>query len=326
VLVLGACGEESTVRPPAARVNGVRITDADIVANQNLFLFLAELQGRPCGSAEGGEGAGPACNREILTNLIQEEIIKAYAEANDVPPVTQQEVDDAIAPIVQGGDPRGGGTNYDDQLKALDITTEDLESLARRLLLFGHVREYFGTLEIPEEDLRAAYEEHILEYVTFHAKHILVTSAQEARLVAAEATPENFEDLARERSIDPSAKDNGGDLGSLPATQLVEPFSRAAIALEPGEISEPVQTEFGWHVIYLVEKDVRPFEEVRSSLQNQAGATAFDDWLREQYTSGDIEVNPRYGRIDPGTGQVVPIRSTQPGEGGSTEETTPPAT
>ena len=63
------------------------------------------------------------------------------------------------------------------------------------------------------------------------------------------ATEQDFLDLAKEVSIDPSAKQNSGSLGSAVASTYVPEFAAAAVALEPGEISRPVKTQFGWHVI-----------------------------------------------------------------------------
>jgi peptidyl-prolyl cis-trans isomerase C len=76
----------------------------------------------------------------------------------------------------------------------------------------------------------------------------------------------SFEELALEHSIDPSAQQNGGDLGFFGRGQMVPEFEEAAFALnEPGEISEPVRSNFGWHIILLEEKrpsSIMPFDDV----------------------------------------------------------------
>src|SRR4030095_11068399 len=85
-----------------------------------------------------------------------------------------------------------------------------------------------------------------------------------------------------------------------------------------GEISGPVETQFGWHVIRLVQRDVAPFEDVRPQLEANQADTVFADWLTEQLGPRSAQVTPRSGRCDHGTGRVLPIRSTaQEPAGGS---------
>ena len=129
----------------------------------------------------------------------------------------------------------------------------------------------------------------------------------------------DFLDLAKEVSIDPSAKQNSGSLGSAVASTYVPEFGAAAIALEPGEISKPVKTQFGWHVIRMVKKDVQSFEDVKPQLLDSSAATVFNDWLVEQASGGAVDVNPKYGRFDEKTLQVMRISST------STDTATPSA-
>ncbi len=81
-----------------------------------------------------------------------------------------------------------------------------------------------------------------------------------------DATAAEFVAVARRVSIEPGAEDSGGELASAPAAQYVPEFANAVVALEPGEISQPVHTQFGWHVIYLVDKEVQPFEEAKAGL------------------------------------------------------------
>ena len=102
--------------------------------------------------------------------------------------------------------------------------------------------------------------------------------------------------------------------------QFDQTFANAALALKPGEISDPVHTQFGWHVIYLKTKDVAPFDDVREQLMASQGGSVFNDWFAEQLDATPVDVNPRFGRFDPKTGQVLPVRSTA-GESGQTGAT-----
>ncbi len=86
-----------------------------------------------------------------------------------------------------------------------------------------------------------------------HCTHILVRTEQEAKLVLAELQKgASFANLAGQKSLCPSKK-NGGDLGFFGRGQMVRPFEAAAFALGKGQVSQPVKTEFGWHVIKKLE-------------------------------------------------------------------------
>jgi peptidyl-prolyl cis-trans isomerase C len=104
-----------------------------------------------------------------------------------------------------------------------------------------------------------------------HARHILVDSEDEAKTIAAELKAGgNFAELAK-RSKEPNAAERAGDLGYFTKDQMVPAFSEAAFALEPGKISDPVKSEFGWHVIKVEDKrdrPVPPFEQVKSQIEN----------------------------------------------------------
>jgi parvulin-like peptidyl-prolyl isomerase len=144
--------------------------------------------------------------------------------------------------------------------------------------------------------------------------------------VAAEATPENFARLARALSTDPGSGPSGGSLGAYSEQQFRQQFDptfvEASLALEPGDVSGVVETSFGFHVIYLARRDVASFDDVREQISAQQGAQVFQTWLDEQYETVDVEVNPRYGRLDVTTGEVVAVRST---EDGVVTQTIPPS-
>lgn len=117
-------------------------------------------------------------------------------------------------------------------------------------------------------------------------------SLEEAEALASEIYQrlqdgEDFAELAAEYSDDLSNAENGGDLGWFARGQMVAPFEDAAFALEPGEISEPVETQFGYHIIQLIDRDdTRPKDE--STLQ-QERFQAYRDWVQAQIASDNIE-------------------------------------
>ncbi len=125
---------------------------------------------------------------------------------------------------------------------------------------------------VTEAQAKAAYEEQIAKIAPepeVRARHILVKTEQEAKeLVKQIKAGADFTELAKKSSDGPSAQ-TGGDLGYFSRGQMVKPFEDAAFALKAGQVSDPVQSEFGWHVIKVEDKRNRPvpgFDEVKDQL------------------------------------------------------------
>lgn len=318
-MVLASCDGSGA---PAASVGDAQISHEQLASDVSAFRFLAGLSGAPCGTAVQGESPDAACARFALTNDIQEEFVKAYALANDLD-VPDADVTDAIAQLETN---LGGADALDAQLSGEGLTRNDLQLLAARLLLFGEVQGAIVADRLDDAALMELYEEAKPQFTTVEVHHILLETQKAAEDVAAEATPENFARLARTRSTDPGSAPSGGSLGSYSEQQFRSQFDatfvEASLALEPGDVSGVVETSFGFHVIYLARRDVASFEDVREQISAQQGAQVFQTWLDEQYEAVDVEVNPRYGRLDVTTGEVVAVRST---EDGVVTQTIPPS-
>ncbi|MBX5445108.1 peptidylprolyl isomerase [Sphaerobacter sp.] len=114
-----------------------------------------------------------------------------------------------------------------------------------------------------------------------HAAHILVATEDAAKAIEEQLRQgADFAQLAKEQSADSSTAVNGGDLGWFPRGLMVKPFEDVAFSLEPGQVSAPVQTQFGWHIIKVFEKEAdRPVDvSTLQTLRNQQ----FSKWLEEQ--------------------------------------------
>ena len=126
-----------------------------------------------------------------------------------------------------------------------------------------------------EPEMRKVYDNATKEMKPqeeVHARHILVETEAEANTVLADIKKGgDFAAIAKEKSKDPGAKAEGGDLGYFTADQMVPEFSTAAFKLEKGQLSEPIKTQFGWHIIKLEDKRAKPvptFEQVKDQIQN----------------------------------------------------------
>ncbi|HDN04968.1 MAG TPA: hypothetical protein ENF27_03430, partial [Chloroflexi bacterium] len=128
-------------------------------------------------------------------------------------------------------------------------------------------------------------------------QHILLADEETALEVLEKlAAGEKFEDLAAEYSSDLSNADSGGDLGWFARGQMVAPFEEAAFALETGEISDPVQTDFGWHILKSNGKEDRLLDNnAYEQLRNQV----FSDWFAEKEAQYQPEIHENWAKYVP---------------------------
>jgi len=160
--------------------------------------------------------------------------------------------------------------------------------------------ERFLADEVSEEEVEARYQSYLDENPPeeeIHARHILLESEEEAREVIAQLDEgADFAELAEENSTGPSAA-QGGDLGYFTGQQMVPNFAEAAFALEPGSYtSDPVQTEFGWHVILVEDKRTKApptFEQLEPQLKQELQGAAVESHLAGLRADAEIEVKER---------------------------------
>jgi peptidyl-prolyl cis-trans isomerase C len=162
-------------------------------------------------------------------------------------------------------------------------------------LLAGEALGRVSQAAVTEEALQAAYEARFAEAEPtreYNAAHILVETEEAAQdIVAMLEDGADFAELARERSTGPSGPD-GGALGWFAAGQMVPEFAEAVTALEPGSISEPVQTQFGWHVVQLNDTrlaEAPPLDEVRGELAEELQNAAVEAHIEEVTSAAEVE-------------------------------------
>lgn len=174
----------------------------------------------------------------------------------------------------------------------------------RRSLLAAEVLEQVMADAATDEAVKAAYDEKYGDGFgddEFNASHILVESEEEAKAIRAELEAgADFAELAKEKSTGPSGP-NGGNLGWFQAGAMVPEFEAVVLALEPGQISDPVQTQFGWHVVTLNEKrkSAAPdIEAVREELAAQIRTDAVEAKVEELTAAATVE-RPEVEGLDP---------------------------
>jgi len=152
-----------------------------------------------------------------------------------------------------------------------------------------------GKAALNDEAMHKVYDEAVKQMPPeqeVHARHILVQTEDEAKEIEAELKKgADFATLAKEKSKDPGAAD-GGDLGYFTKDQMVPEFSQAAFKLDKGQISDPVHTQFGWHIIKVEDKRTKPtptFDEVRGQIENYVAHKAQAELVANLRKSATIE-------------------------------------
>jgi parvulin-like peptidyl-prolyl isomerase len=211
-------------------------------------------------------------------------------------------------------------TDYNTLLESNSITEADLESyLAQQNRTLAEFKDsvraelemqlrnealrdqIVGVIDPTDEQLAAYFEANISQYdspESIRASHILVPDTDSAQDIYQQLQAgADFAELAKEYSTDAGTKDLGGDLGWFERGMMVAAFEDAAFALEIGEISEPVQTSYGFHIIQLTDREaasVPTFEDVKDTLHDayitDTGAQRFNDWYAEYYRAAEVVI------------------------------------
>src|SRR3954454_1901810 len=184
---------------------------------------------------------------------------------------------------------------------AEDKKIENSEDFKKRLaftrnrLLMDSLLASEGKAATTDEAMKKVYEDaskQITGEQEVHARHILVETEDEAKAIAEDLKKgADFAELAKKKSKDPGASD-GGDLGFFTKDQMVPEFSAVAFVLEPGKVSDPVKTQFGWHIIKVEEKRTRKapdFEQVKPQIETYVVRRAQADYVAKLRTAAKVE-------------------------------------
>jgi peptidyl-prolyl cis-trans isomerase C len=184
---------------------------------------------------------------------------------------------------------------------AEDKKVEDSDGFKKRLafarnrLLMDSLLANEGKAAMTDEAMKKVYDDaakQITSEQEVHARHILVATEDEAKAIEDELKKgADFAELAKKKSKDPGASD-GGDLGFFTKDQMVPEFSAVAFALEPGKISDPVKSQFGWHIIKVEEKRNRKppdFDQVKGQIETYVTRKAQADYVAKLREVAKVE-------------------------------------
>jgi len=200
---------------------------------------------------------------------------------------------------------RGEVIAQEAQKEGLDKTGEAasmLELSRVQILQQAGATHYLDSRKPTDADLKAEYDSQVsgMPKTQYHARHILVPTQEQAQKIIDQLKKgAKFEDLAKKDSTD-SSKDQGGDLGWFSPASMVPPFAAAVSALKKGEYTQtPVQTQYGWHIIQLIdtrETPVPPFEQVKDRVAQIVEQKRFRSYEDDLMKTAKIEKN-----LDDGT-------------------------
>jgi peptidyl-prolyl cis-trans isomerase C len=200
-------------------------------------------------------------------------------------------------------------------------------AFTRNKLLMEQLLTSVGKEALTDEAMHKVYDEAVKQLgqeVEVHARHILIRAAPGDDKASKDAEDkikavivrlkkgEDFTKLAAEVTEDPSGKANGGDLGYFSKEQMVPEFSDTAFKLENGQISEPVKTQFGWHVIKVEDKRAKPvpkFEDVKPQIESYVTRKAQAELVTTLRASAKIE---KMYKTEPPAVPAAPAKPAEP--------------
>ncbi len=258
-------------QPLAAVVNGQPIFLADYQEETARFEAAMAEQGFDLES-EDGQARLAQMRRQVLDSMIEQVLIKQAAAQEGVA-ISEDELEATIQESIEEG---GGQASFEEWLLTSSLTYEDFrEEIRFQLLAQAIFERVTGSVPTTGEQV--------------HARHILVQTEEEAQAILTRLQAgEDFAALASQLSQDENTKEAGGDLGFFHRGQLISPeLEEAAFALQPGQTSGVVRSQFGYHIVQVLEK--APDRPLPPELLNALKEQAFARWMQEQWEGATVE-------------------------------------
>jgi foldase protein PrsA len=292
----------------------------DRVLAQAKTTFKARKQEFP----ETGSPEYEQLKQAIVRSLVEQKQFELGAEELGIS-VSDEEIDKRLEELKKqffGGDEK----KYQAELEKQNLTEEQVRTdLRARLLSEKIFKEVTSDVKVTDADVKAYYEQNKSQFgtpATREVRHILVkTKAKAQQLYDQIAAGGNFAALAKQHSLDPSSKEQGGKFTAQKGA-TVPPFDKAAFALKTGEVSEPVKTQFGWHIIEALAAakpaSTKPLSGVEKEIRQQLSQTkqndAMNKWVEDLKKELEGEITYAAGfrpaKEQNTTGQV-PATTTQ---------------
>ena len=235
-----------------------------------------------------------ASGQEALDSLIVQKIVELEAEKNNIT-LSKDELQEEIDTMIEGF---GGEESYLAALQYYGLTQDAFEKDLEINMYINKLLE--PEIEITEEEMKEYFEankESFDQKEQVKASHILVEDEETAKEVKEKLDNDgDFAKLAEEYSTDPGSKDKGGDLGFFGKGKMVKEFEEAAFSMEIGEISAPVKSEHGFHIIKTedkIEAKEATFEDskedVKQKILEEKLPVHYETWIQEKINEYKVQ-------------------------------------
>ncbi len=256
------------------KINGQNISAAEVQQSwEGLF---------PPGTAPAFDTASPAVQQNVLRGIVTEKLLLIESEKQGI--------------------------------ETRDAVRQEVEA-ARRKIILQHFLDQKSANLIGEDEIQAEYKrmaKKLAEEEEIRARHILVASEKEAKeLYERIEKGESFAKLAEEYSKDPSTAAEGGDLGYFTADKMVKPFAQAAFSLKKGEVSEPVESPFGWHVILVEDRrsaTIPTLNDARGAILLQLQDEKLSSYINNLLSAAEVSYFSPKGKELPFNKKPAPLK------------------
>jgi foldase protein PrsA len=245
--------------PVVATYQGGQIRKDELDQMYNLLVVLTQTQ-------------NPPTKRSFLSDYAEfkymydqaKKSVKTPPDASQV----QQESDQTIQQWVDAGLYKSKQAVLD-KMKSLGLTQSDLTRfLAQREWVMSYIQNQLNTVQVSDTEIQSYYNQHKADFIQVTVDQILVNSEQQAKDIEAQLKKgADFAKLADKYSQDPSVKQNHGKLENALVRDFVPEFAQACRTLPIGQISDPVHTQYGYHILRVDKRAQLPLDQVKSDIQ-----------------------------------------------------------
>lgn len=228
-----------------------------------------------------------------IKDLTETEALKQDALANDIK-VEDKEIDEIIDNYKAQ---LGGEEGLKAYLDSMGIPLDYLKEVIYNQTLIGkYTQDKFNKVKVTDDEVKKYYDDNKDTFFKAKASHILVKDLKKANLLRKDIKKgKDFAEVAKLESEDTGSARNGGELGEFTNGQMVESFDKAIRDLKEGEISEPIQSNYGFHIIKLEKKSARTFDEVKEELKNKLTQEKYQKEIKDVIDKAKIKtyVDPK---------------------------------